>query len=77
MSPDDPATAVLHVIAVDPAHRRQGLGRRVLELIEEEARAAGLHGIDLNVWGANDVARALYRTAGFYERAVFMSKELA
>jgi hypothetical protein len=36
----------------------------------------GLNGIDLNVWGRNDIARALYRTAGYYERAVAMSKEL-
>jgi ribosomal protein S18 acetylase RimI-like enzyme len=35
-----------------------------------------LSGIDLNVWGRNDIARALYRTAGYYERAVAMSKEL-
>jgi ribosomal protein S18 acetylase RimI-like enzyme len=54
----------------------QGLGRRALELLEADAREAGFRGVDLNVWGGNDVARALYRTAGYDERAVFMSKEL-
>jgi hypothetical protein len=43
---------------------------------EADARAAGLRGIDLNVWGRNEIARRLYRSAGFDERAVFMSKEL-
>ena len=62
---------------VEEHFRGRGLGRKALELIEEEARAEDLRGIDLNVWGGNDAARALYRTAGYYERAVSMSKELA
>jgi ribosomal protein S18 acetylase RimI-like enzyme len=62
---------------IDERFRGQGLGRKALELVEADARDAGLRGIDLNVWGRNDVARRLYRPAGFDERAVFMSKELA
>lgn len=68
--------AYLYELFIDEAFRRRGLGRRALELLEEDARAKGLPGIDLNVWGGNDAARALYRSAGFDERAVFMSKEL-
>lgn len=68
--------AYLYELFIDEAFRRRGLGRRALELLEEDARAQGLPGIDLNVWGGNDAARALYRSAGFDERAVFMSKEL-
>lgn len=68
--------AYLYELYVDEPFRGQGLGRRALELLEAEARAQGLPGIDLNVWGGNDAARALYRSAGFGERAVFMSKEL-
>ena len=51
--------------------------RQAMELLEAEVRADGLPGIDLNVWGGNDLARSLYRSLGFEERAVFMSKELA
>jgi ribosomal protein S18 acetylase RimI-like enzyme len=68
--------AYLYELLVDEPFRRRGLGRRALELLEQEARAKGLPGIDLNVWGGNEAARALYRSAGFDERAVFMSKEL-
>ena len=69
--------AYLYELFVDEPFRRRGVGRRALELLEDEVRAAELPGIDLNVWGGNDTARALYRSAGFEERAVFMSKELA
>lgn len=68
--------AYLYELFVAEPFRGQGLGRRALELLEQEARAQGLPGIDLNVWGGNESARALYRSAGFGERAVFMSKEL-
>ena len=35
------AAARLYSFAVDPAARRQGLGRRLLEALEAKARAAG------------------------------------
>jgi len=55
----------------------QGTRAYLYELFEADVRARGLPGIDLNVWGGNEPARALYRGAGFQERAVFMSKEVA
>jgi ribosomal protein S18 acetylase RimI-like enzyme len=69
--------AYLYELFVDEGFRHRGLGRRALELFEADVRARGLPGIDLNVWGGNEPARALYRGAGFQERAVFMSKEVA
>jgi ribosomal protein S18 acetylase RimI-like enzyme len=68
--------AYVYDLFIEERFRGQGLGRRALELLEADARSAGFQGIDLNVWGGNEVARALYRAAGYYERAVFMSKEL-
>jgi ribosomal protein S18 acetylase RimI-like enzyme len=68
--------AFLYELFIDEPFRGRGLGARALELIESEARADGLVGIDLNVWGGNAVARRLYRSAGYSERAVEMSKEL-
>ena len=69
--------AFIYDLFIDERLRGRGLGRKALELIEEEACAERLRGIDLNVWGGNDAARALYRAAGYDERAVFMSKDLA
>jgi len=76
-APRGDSRAYVYDLFIEERFRGQGLGRKALELIEQEARAAGLRRIDLNVWGGNDVARRLYRSAGFDERAVFMSKELA
>jgi ribosomal protein S18 acetylase RimI-like enzyme len=41
---------------------------------EEEARRRGLDRVVLNVFGRNEVARRLYRSLGYEENAVAMSK---
>ena len=56
---------VLTPLAVDPAHRRQGLGRRVLELLLERAAAAGAAHATLEVAASNGAAVALYGRCGF------------
>jgi ribosomal protein S18 acetylase RimI-like enzyme len=45
-------------------------------LFEDEARARGISDLGLTVLGGNDIARSLYRSLGYSERAVFMSKTL-
>jgi len=57
----------LHIsaVAVDPSHRRQGLGRRVLELLLERAAAAGAAHATLEVAAGNGAALALYGRCGF------------
>jgi hypothetical protein len=47
-----------------------------MQRLEDEVRKEELPGIDLNVWGGNAVARSLYTSLGYEERAVLMSKEL-
>ena len=44
--------------------------------LEDEVRALGHDSIGLNVWGGNAVARGLYRSLGYAERAVHMRKSL-
>ena len=68
--------AYLYDVEIDERFRGQGLGRRAMELLEEDVRRRGLPGIDLNVWGGNEIARSLYRSLGYDERAVLMAKEL-
>jgi ribosomal-protein-alanine N-acetyltransferase len=57
----------LHItaVAVDPARQRQGLGRRVLELLLERAAAAGAAHATLEVAASNGAAVALYGGCGF------------
>jgi len=66
----------VYEVAIDPAARRRGYGRRAMEFAEQEARRRGLDRIALNVFGGNDPARRLYRSLGYREAAVFMEKRL-
>ena len=45
-------------------------------LAEAEARRRGFDRIGLNVFGGNEVARNLYRSLGYTENAIVMSKTL-
>jgi ribosomal-protein-alanine N-acetyltransferase len=62
----------LHItaVAVHPAHRRRGLGRRVLEGLLLFGRDAGAERATLEVSLGNRAARALYASLGFQETAV-------
>lgn len=59
--------AHLVLLAVRPAHRRQGIGERLLEWLLESARTAGMASIHLELRSGNDAARRFYRAMGFYE----------
>ncbi|MFZ9288389.1 MAG: ribosomal protein S18-alanine N-acetyltransferase [Vulcanococcus sp.] len=57
----------LHItaVAVDPDHRRKGLGKRALEGLLEEARSQGAAHATLEVAQGNQAARRLYEGCGF------------
>jgi len=57
--------AHLNLLAVDPVHRRLGLGRRLLAWLEKTARTGGLSCITLEVRAVNDTAQAFYRRLGY------------
>jgi len=73
---DDRRALFIYDIHVDPAQRGRGLGRAAMLLAEDEARARGIGRIELNVFGGNTVARRLYLSLGYVERAVLMAKDL-
>ena len=72
--PPGSRTAWLFDVAIDESRRGQGLGRRAMELFEEEAGASGFVRIELNVWGGNERARSLYRSLGYADLSVQMGK---
>ena len=57
--------AELLTIAVRPAHRRQGGGRRLLLAVIDHVRAAGARSLFLEVGVDNPAARRLYESRGF------------
>jgi ribosomal protein S18 acetylase RimI-like enzyme len=55
----------IYYMAVDPARQRQGIGRRMLEHVEQELRALGCPKINLQVRGDNRQAVRFYERLGF------------
>jgi ribosomal protein S18 acetylase RimI-like enzyme len=68
--------AFLYAIQIDEPHRGRGVGREAMRLFEQEARARGFATAMLNVFGGNERARGLYRSLGWREAAVHMTKRL-
>ena len=74
----------IHDLAVLPEYRGQGIGRKLLEGVEQKAREMGCCKITLEVQENNHRARQLYETVGFaqavYEKSaggtLFLSKPL-
>lgn len=59
--------AHLVLLAVRPAQRRAGIGRRLLEWLIESAHTAGMESVHLELRAGNEPARAFYRALGFSE----------
>jgi ribosomal-protein-alanine N-acetyltransferase len=62
--------AHLVLLAVRPAHRRLGIGRRLLEWLVESARSAGIASLHLELRAGNEAGKGFYRAMGFDETIV-------
>lgn len=81
-------TAHLNLLAVDPAHRRRGVARKMMSWLEETALTAGTFIIGLELRATNVAALAFYaalgyselgRVSGYYqgiEHAIRMARDL-
>ena len=66
----------IYDIKVEEALRGRGYGRTLMVHAEEEARAMGVSRLELNVFGDNPVARALYESLGYAEMSRQLFKDL-
>ena len=73
---DGGSKAWLYELEIDEAYRGRGYGREAMRLFEEDARGRGVREFGLNVFGGNEVARALYRSLEYREASVEMTKPL-
>jgi ribosomal protein S18 acetylase RimI-like enzyme len=55
-----------------PAHRGRGWGRETLSYVEEQARAAGVRSIHLEVVRSNTTAKQVYRRAGYADHEHYL-----
>lgn len=68
--------AFVAYMAVEPALRRRGIGKKLLDAAEREARRRGLPYICLMVTEENAPARALYGSAGYRTERRMLCKAL-
>jgi ribosomal protein S18 acetylase RimI-like enzyme len=57
---------------IEPQYRRQGIGKRAMQFIQERARERGVNAIHLEVDHGNDPAAELYRHAGYNDHSRFL-----
>ncbi|GAC1482756.1 MAG: hypothetical protein NVS1B5_01120 [Gemmatimonadaceae bacterium] len=67
---------VLYDIVVDPAHRRQGVGRMLLDATLEALKARGAPRVVLATAERNAAAQRLFDRAGFRRTMIEMTREL-
>jgi ribosomal protein S18 acetylase RimI-like enzyme len=69
-------TCVLHDLFVDPAARRRGVGRRLMEAAAEEARQRGAASLLLSTARTNRAAQHLYESLGWVRDEEFYEYNL-
>jgi ribosomal-protein-alanine N-acetyltransferase len=63
-------SAHLNLLAVDQDHRRIGIGRQLLEWLEQSALVAGTFTIHLELRASNVAALEFYRALGYQQHAL-------
>ncbi len=58
--------AYLYAFRVRPDYRSQGLGKRMMQVVEADLRRRGFHWVTLNVARENTRARDLYERVGYH-----------
>jgi GNAT superfamily N-acetyltransferase len=57
---------------IEPQYRRQGIGRRAMQFVEERAHELGVNALHLEVDQGNNAAAELYRRSGYDDHARFL-----
>ena len=60
----------INYLAVDPAHRRKGYGRRIMQEVERRIRVKGCPKINLQVRATNDAVIKFYQSLGYADDKV-------
>lgn len=68
--------AHVFLLYVDPAHRRQGIGKALMAQAEQWAQARGDRQISLQVFQTNQPAVTLYQQLGYQVQSLWMAKAI-
>lgn len=68
-------TGYINHISVDPAYRRNGLGRALVEQAFAELKVRGANRIGVDHWAFNDTARSFFDSLGFLRQREFYSRD--
>ena len=74
---DEDGVAEIKRMYVVPEARRQGLGRRLLEALEDAARELGYRAVRLDTGARQPHAQAMYERAGYHPIAEYNSNSQA
>ena len=66
----------MHDIIVDPAHRKQGIGRMLVDATLKELKSRGAPRVVLQTAEKNAAAQRLFDRAGFRRTMIEMTREL-
>ena len=69
-----PRIGEIESLAVLPEHRGRGLGTELLDRLERELRAQGVHDIVIGVLPANDGAVRMYERRGYRPTWMYLSR---
>ena len=65
VGPDDPSLGILHLVAVDPARRREGIGRELVTKTAADAIERGAARIRTTAWPDDRPTLAFLEAVGF------------
>lgn len=71
-----PPFVTVQFIVVDERFRRSGVGRSLMNAVEDWARSRGATALDLAVWASNHPAQNLFSKSGYVPLEVRMAKRL-
>lgn len=69
-----PQIGEIESLAVLPSYRRQGIGTRLLDMLEAELAASGIHDLVIGVLPGNAGAIHLYQRRGFRPTWTYLSR---
>lgn len=68
-------TALINELIITQAERRKGIGKRLVQMVQEEALKRGFDEVEVGTERANEGAQGFYRRCGFNEEYVLLGME--